>query len=180
MSKTIKRLDIQTKTRFVELIFDEQEVYDGGKILNTENKGKLHKKPAADSFLRAMSKLVPHLAYSLQLFAIKSFDQGFFDNYLFDNEPDFTGISVTGIVVLKDQVGIKILGRKTTDWGAACPLNSHNIYWEPKEGSYEYPLIAILEDNWDDIQTELNKYLKGNYAPDPQGELFKDVPQEQE
>lgn len=74
--------------------------------------------------------------------------------------------------------GICLVGRRKLEGKRVLNLVSPFRKWEDENDRYER--IYELEMAYESLKQEAREYLKGKYAPSPQGDLFADSDQEQE
>ncbi len=87
-----------------------------------------------------------------------------FLEHLYEDDNRFEGVEITGIIFTtkKDQTGFQIVGTHTTVDGQIVKLKSPAISTLKKadgEG-YNYPLIAYVDEQIDNLTLEANEYMK--------------------
>lgn len=89
-------------------------------------------------------------------------DKAFFDEHLFEDDPRFSDVVVTGIIVTtkKDLSGFQILGTAHTVDGQIVKLKSPVISLLKTDGGYNYPLITLAEEHLSTLELEALEYLK--------------------
>jgi hypothetical protein len=120
-------------------------------------------------FNRAADKLKAHLiircgfAEPVDKFG-KPIDAFWFNEFLFEDDPKFADVEITGLLVTtrKDVTGFQILGTHTTIDGQTVKLKSPPISTlKLQEGEgYNYPLIELFDEHVDSILLEAKSYMQ--------------------
>lgn len=93
----------------------------------------------------------------------KPLDQNYFAEHLFEDDPRFSDVEITGIIVTtkKDFTGFQILGISTTIDGQQVKLKSPAISTLKKadgEG-YNYPILELFDEHIDTLMLETKEFL---------------------
>lgn len=120
-------------------------------------------------FNRAMDRMKVHLmircgfAEPKDRLGKKLIDKSYFDEHIFEDDPRFNEVEVTGIIVTtkKDLTGFQILGTSTTIDGQTVKLKSPPISTLAKaEGEgYNYPLRELFDEHMDTLILEAKEFL---------------------
>jgi len=98
----------------------------------------------------------------------KKIDSQYFADHLFEDDPRFSDVEITGIIITtkKEMTGFQILGTHYTEDGQIVKLKSPVISTIKKaEGEgYNYPLLSLSDEHLDNLMLEANEYLKGKSA----------------
>lgn len=93
----------------------------------------------------------------------KPIDKAYFDEHLFEDDPRFSDVEITGFIVTtkKDQTGFRILGIATTIDGQKVKLKSPPISTLAKaEGEgYNYPLRELFDEHADTALLEAKEFM---------------------
>jgi len=165
-----KRIDLANSGQAVKFGFLQSEATREGEVVEKNYKMVTVDKGPHDDFANTFIKMVPHLLYSMQLAKAKILRPEWFDEYKFLDDERFENVTVTGIDIIdkEDVLKIRLYGRKTTDNGDVCALNSPwiDLY---DGGPERYILQAVLADNYRVLIQEADQYWnKQKYAPNPQ------------
>lgn len=94
----------------------------------------------------------------------KPIDRTYFNEHLFEDDPRFSDVEITGIIITtkKDLTGFQILGTAFTVDGAAVKLKSPVISTLKKaEGEgYNYPLQTIVDEDLDTVLLEALSFMQ--------------------
>ncbi len=119
-------------------------------------------------FNRAMDRLKVHLmvrcGFAEPVDRLgKPIDRTYFNEHLFEDDPHFSDVEITGLIVTtrKDVTGFQILGTYFTVDGQKVKLKSPPISTLAKaEGEgYNYPLREIFDEDADTIILEAKQYM---------------------
>ncbi|MDB5288571.1 MAG: hypothetical protein JWR05_3520 [Mucilaginibacter sp.] len=119
-------------------------------------------------FDRAMRRMCVHAICRAIPFAKpedkvgKLIDRDYFDNHLYEDDPKFMDMEVTGIIVTtkKDLSGFQILGKVESVDGQITKIKSPVISLLKIDGAYNYPLLDLAQDHLDAVELEALEFLK--------------------
>jgi hypothetical protein len=119
-------------------------------------------------FERAMDRMKVHLITRSMPFVKpedklgKAIDQDYFNEHLYEDDPRFMDVVVTGIIITtkKDLSGFQILGKIETVDGQITKLKSPVISLLKTDGGYNYPLMSFADEHKDTLELEALEFLK--------------------
>jgi len=158
-----------TKKNFLKLSYRQVEIgINGLDDAATVGNKKTYDKEAHRDLIYAFNRLCPHLLFQTELIdksvAIPADieDKKYFDDFLFDDDERFEGVTVTKVQTFgKNEIeGIKIFGEKTNSNGDVCPLRTGVIYFNQNDGT-EYALRTIVQSQYETLEFECEEYDKG-------------------
>jgi hypothetical protein len=125
-------------------------------------------------FERAMDRFKVHLITRSMPFVKpddkngKLIDKKYFDEHLFEDDPRFMDVVVTGIIITtkKDMSGFQILGTTSTVDDQIVKLKSPVISLLRSDGGYNYPLLMLADEHLETLKLEALEYL--NYKSNSQ------------
>lgn len=119
------------------------------------------------SFDRAMDKMKVHLLVRLGFAEPvdrlgKPIEAEYFNEHIFEDDPRFEGIDITGIVITtkNDSTGFKIMGTQTTEDGAIAKLTSPVISTIIGSEGWNYPLAKFAVTHLSDAIEEAKDYIE--------------------
>lgn len=118
-------------------------------------------------FDKAMQRLKVHLIIRSLPFVKpddkfnKLIDKAYFDEHLYEDDPKFMDVEVTGIILTtkKDTSGYQILGKVEGVDGSITKLKSPPISLIKIDGGYNYPLMDLAEEHFGALEIEAKEYL---------------------
>jgi len=166
MSKRLKSIKfIGHKT---EIKFYSSEKPRGFNDVVEETNAKKSDQIRHDKFNQAMSAMTPHLAIALGIETPYDtigvlFDESFFNNDEWKDNPRFKNLTLTGIIVTgKDAAdGIQLVGTILTPSGDEAPLKTPLIGLLKLTEGYNYPLQDILRIQWQMLEERTHDFLNG-------------------
>lgn len=170
ISKNIKSIMFSgKKTKWTSIQFsssfqpkDQNEVVDETPTF----KSNMSRHP---DFCRAMDRMKVHLilryGFAEPVDRLgKPITKEYFDEHLFEDDPRFSDVEVTGLIVTtkKDQTGFQIIGKQLTVDGFLAPLKCSPISTLKKQQGegYNYPLIELFDEHIDTLILEAKEYMK--------------------
>lgn len=118
-------------------------------------------------FERAMERMKVHLIVRCGFANAddrlgKPIEKAWFDEHLYEDDPRFSEVIVTGIIITtkKDLSGFQIVGTSYTSDGQIVKLKSPVISLLKTDGGYNYPLLSLVDEHKDVLELEAMEYLK--------------------
>jgi hypothetical protein len=155
---------------FLELEFTQIEP-DGDSSVSTDIKGLYRKRIHQDLF-NAFHKLRVHLAFLVEIVDVEESDM-FDDGSIYD-ALKFSKFKVTSFTLggEGEHEGVVITGQKQLLSNKVLNLNSPFTKFEPQKGTYNYKFLHEMYHDVNNCIYEVEQYLQGKHAPNPQLDLF--------
>lgn len=163
--KSFKKITIVKGGIYAE--WDQQEVSQqkGGQIIATSVKKKVKMEPH-HNFTDSMERFIPHFMFRAGFSVPEIFDSSWFVNDFLDDER-FEGLSVTGLVIGKNEESIRIMVDKETEDGAVTSMISPQIPLVDG-GEYIYRFMQIVRDQLQDVLHEAEEFFSKSKSAVPQ------------
>lgn len=156
----------------LELEYRETEA-DGDSSVSTDIKA-LFRKRVHEDLINAFDKLKVHLAFLAEF--MEPADKFIFDTDDVFQDEKFVKFKVNQFSLGGDDehAGVTITGQKKLRGKKVLNINTPFVKFEYQDGIDNYDFLSQLYDHVQRCVTEVELYLGGKHAPDPQLDIFED------
>jgi hypothetical protein len=170
LTLTIKKAKIADDT-FLETEYLLTEA-DGDDTVSTEIASK-SRKIIHEDLKKAFNRLIPHLVMLAEIVDDENVDRYHFDTEEIYQDPRFDKFRVTGFSLggNDEHSGVTIIGRKMLRGKKVLNLTTPFTKFDPETEQSGYHFLRELYIAVDLCEQEVQAYINGKHAPNPQLEL---------